>query len=649
MRALKRVSAATRTGHLLSGIGAICADVLLLVAAFTALPWLIAATAALSVTVRVLTWRRSAAIAEAFSRFLIANLYRSIFRDAAVAVALVRVGVDGRVLASAAGAILVVWLAALCTDVAAAGLRRLGPAVLTRNITIDGAHRATAPASYWPAPRVLDLNVVVLCGVAVSLLTGIASVLYAASIVTAAAGILAACAVVVALLRVGGGQRDHPGVAANAVAEALNRLGPQVVLYSPGEARDSYQVAMWLGTLAQLKEPAVVVVRDRGMFASIGDTTLPVLCVPNTLDLVNLDLPTVRAVLYPGNFGDNVHMLRRPGLRHVFVGHGDSDKAASANPFTKVYDEVWVAAAAGRDRYAVADVGVDDKDIVEVGRPQLDAVARRSTSTVGPDAPFTVLYAPTWEGWEASDQRTSSVAGMGERLVRMLTGTPGVRVIYRPHPLNGSRLPAARQADASIRAILRHAGAHPVRRAEDLIKTHHAVVTASVASIYECFAVTDLLIGDVSSVLVDFLKTQTPYAVTNVYDVPAELLRSEVPSVRAGYLLSADCAGLAAIIAGLRAGDDPMRDQRRRLREYLLGPDDLSAFARFQAEITRLCSLDTSSAMPRQRAPRYDNFMTSAFREQEATVSDGWSLAEPVVISEGPATTQGGVGGAPIG
>ena len=383
MRALKRVSAATRTGHLLSGIGAICADVLLLVAAFTALPWLIAATAALSVTVRVLTWRRSAAIAEAFSRFLIANLYRSIFRDAAVAVALVRVGVDGRVLASAAGAILVVWLAALCTDVAAAGLRRLGPAVLTRNITIDGAHRATAPASYWPAPRVLDLNVVVLCGVAVSLLTGIASVLYAASIVTAAAGILAACAVVVALLRVGGGQRDHPGVAANAVAEALNRLGPQVVLYSPGEARDSYQVAMWLGTLAQLKEPAVVVVRDRGMFASIGDTTLPVLCVPNTLDLVNLDLPTVRAVLYPGNFGDNVHMLRRPGLRHVFVGHGDSDKAASANPFTKVYDEVWVAAAAGRDRYAVADVGVDDKDIVEVGRPQLDAVAQAEHVDLG--------------------------------------------------------------------------------------------------------------------------------------------------------------------------------------------------------------------------------------------------------------------------
>ena len=67
-------------------------------------------------------------------------------------------------------------------------------------------------------------------------------------------------------------------------------------------------------------------------------------------------------------------MLREPGTKHVFVGHGDSDKQASVNPYSKVYDEVWVAGLAGRERYARAGVGVLDRDIVEIGRPQLAGV-----------------------------------------------------------------------------------------------------------------------------------------------------------------------------------------------------------------------------------------------------------------------------------
>ena len=88
---------------------------------------------------------------------------------------------------------------------------------------------------------------------------------------------------------------------------------------------------------------------------------------------MNMDLSTVRVALYAANVGKNIHLLRVPTMKHVFIGHGDSDKLASVNPFSKVYDEVWTAGRAGRDRYAIADVGVRDDDIVEVGRPQLAA------------------------------------------------------------------------------------------------------------------------------------------------------------------------------------------------------------------------------------------------------------------------------------
>ncbi|MCF1600507.1 hypothetical protein, partial [Streptomyces muensis] len=36
--------------------------------------------------------------------------------------------------------------------------------------------------------------------------------------------------------------------------------------------------------------------------------------------------------------------------------------------------EGWVAAPAARERSASAEVGVEDKDVVEIGRPQLDGV-----------------------------------------------------------------------------------------------------------------------------------------------------------------------------------------------------------------------------------------------------------------------------------
>ena len=83
---------------------------------------------------------------------------------------------------------------------------------------------------------------------------------------------------------------------------------------------------------------------------------------------------SARVALYPANTIKNMHLLREPGIKHVFIGHGDSDKVSSINPFTRVYDEVWVAGRAGRDRWARARVGVRDDAIVEVGRPQLDAV-----------------------------------------------------------------------------------------------------------------------------------------------------------------------------------------------------------------------------------------------------------------------------------
>jgi hypothetical protein len=236
----------------------------------------------------------------------------------------------------------------------------------------------------------------------------------------------------------------------------IRELKPEVVLYFSGSLDSAYQVNMWLSTVDRLDRRTLILLRERGMVDLLGNTTSPVVCVPAAFDVMMLDLSDVSVALFTANVGKNLHMLRFSGIKSVFLNHGDSDKPASFNPFSKAYDEVWVAGPAGRDRYREADVGVRDDEIVEVGRPQLAQVAvGRST----PDPMFTVLYAPTWEGW-SDDLLHTSVPGLGRDIVRMLLEqVPNLRVLYKPHPLTGARDPAVVQAHDEIVEMIERANA----------------------------------------------------------------------------------------------------------------------------------------------------------------------------------------------
>ncbi|RDL02962.1 hypothetical protein DER30_4501 [Streptomyces sp. HB202] len=230
-----------------------------------------------------------------------------------------------------------------------------------------------------------------------------------------------------------------------------------MVLYFSGSNESAYQGNMWLETMSRVEGRPLIIMRERGLVPQLAETSVPVICVPAGTHLMNLDLSTVRVCLYPANVGKNIHILRVPTMKHVFIGHGDSDKLASVNPFSKVYDEVWTAGRAGRDRYALADVGIRDEDIVEVGRPQLEPI-KSWTGTVKNPIP-TVLYAPTWEGWDDNPGNTSLLLA-GENIVRrLLNAADPVRIIYKPHPFTGIRSAKAKAVNARIRAMLEKAAA----------------------------------------------------------------------------------------------------------------------------------------------------------------------------------------------
>ncbi len=241
------------------------------------------------------------------------------------------------------------------------------------------------------------------------------------------------------------------------VQDYLDRSRPEVLVYFGGRRESSYQLTMWLSTLERLPQRTVVLLRDPKVLADLPATSLPVLCVPGSVDLMALDLSSAHVGLFAANVGNSLHVLRLPHLMTVFIGHGDSDKSASSSPFAKAYDEIWVAGPAGRERYRRAQVGVRDEDIVEVGRPQLDGLLATAVRTDHPVP--TLLYAPTWEGWN-SEQQYTSLDSMGVELVAAaLASSPPVRVIYKPHPFTGRRDPRIARADRQIVELLEAANA----------------------------------------------------------------------------------------------------------------------------------------------------------------------------------------------
>ncbi|MBM4791203.1 hypothetical protein HXP44_03765 [Streptomyces sioyaensis] len=419
----------------------------------------------------------------------------------------------------------------------------------------------------------------------------------------------------------------------------LAEYQPTVGMYFSGGASSAYQANMWLSTLAALDGNPIIVLRERFMVQKIEATDVPIVCIPKVANLMRLEHSTLKVLLHPANSGKTSQILRIPSIKHAFTNHGESDKLSSCNPYAKAYDEVWVAGPAARDRYQLADIGVEDKDVIEVGRPQLAPIRPYAGAPAG--RPATVLYAPTWEGWDGNPGNTSVILA-GENIVRELLADENVRLLYKPHPMTGSVDPRAGAANSRIQAMIAEAnagrgGARPgpeaaaelARRAEELDalttsafrksadelermrlqgtpqegraaavdaavtaweaaywnsfpEWEHRIITTARPGIFSCFNEADVLISDVSSVVSDYLTSEKPYAVANTSGMSEDDFRANFPTVRAATILTPDASGVAGLLDAVRNPEkDTLAAERAELKEHLLGPSDPPSSVRF--------------------------------------------------------------------
>lgn len=286
-----------------------------------------------------------------------------------------------------------------------------------------------------------------------------------------------------------------------------------VIVFFAAVPDEIYQLEQWSHALSKVadRHPVVVCVTvpDIGRLVT-ARTSLPVVYASAGTQLERL-VQTRRpaAVLYLNHREPNFRMLRYPETVHVYLGHGESDKGASASHQNMAYDYCFVAGRAGQERLENAMPLFDARRRAPmVGRPNLDPhvlVAGRPDRIDAVPGRMTVLYAPTWEGGLPS-MAFGTVASHGEAVARSIIADSAYRLVYRPHPLTGTISAAHAAADRRVRALVEAAGAP------------HVVDTGPYGW---QLAEADVAVVDISSVAYDWLATGKPMLLTVPVDPQA--------------------------------------------------------------------------------------------------------------------------------
>ncbi|WP_142118245.1 CDP-glycerol glycerophosphotransferase family protein [Rarobacter faecitabidus] len=342
-------------------------------------------------------------------------------------------------------------------------------------------------------------------------------------------------------------------------AERIAALGPQFAIYTSRISHNRYQIAMWQELLVESGARGIVIVRDRSALRELAPgSPWPVLLLPRAEDLEIALAPSLRAVFYVNTLPRNLDMVAWRGPRHVYLGHGDSDKPLSSHPGHAMFDEIWVAGQHSIERYAERGVAIEPSKFRIISRPQLAELTMTRPADSGRP---TALYAPTWNGYN-SLTRLSSL-GIGYGIVEALIAG-GARVVFRPHPMSG-RTRSGRREIGRIRKLLR----------EDTRRTgtgHAWGIEATGATFATVASQADLLVTDPSSVIADFLVTGRPIIVVK----PEGLSEADpLPSVDevvlpALYRVRGDLADLPAAI-GDALGADHREAARTVARDALFG------------------------------------------------------------------------------
>jgi len=333
---------------------------------------------------------------------------------------------------------------------------------------------------------------------------------------------------------------------------------PKFAIFCGFNEPSYYVYTVWDKYFKMVGEKFIIITQDENVAEELSKLTeVPIVFCRETQDKLGIiNKSDIKAVFYPINTASNITTTQALEPLHIFIGHGDSDKAPSYRRVTAMYDYQFVAGQEAIERYENHGIHILKDKFIITGRPQVEDVQ------VGAGNTGTVLYAPTWQGHTNDVDYTSLYKG--REIIKSLLDK-NLRVVFRPHP--------QAYTSKTLRAVIDDI--HSMLEADTVAggpQHLYGGIAENDMTIFDCFNVADAMISDVSSVVSDFLYSEKPILLVTMCQNTAEFIK-EYPIARAAYVFEKSLHGLDSTLSELLAGNDTMKADRINLKErYLSRP-----------------------------------------------------------------------------
>lgn len=341
----------------------------------------------------------------------------------------------------------------------------------------------------------------------------------------------------------------------------------------------AFHLELWLGEFIASKESFAILIRNLELYewAIQQYPYLDIVYAKTALDVESIlsKLPYLRGVYYFSNTGNLIHTLRFNSYQHIFLGHGDSDKAASAHKFFRVYDEIWVAGQAHIDRFKNTGFNTDHIKFVKVGRPTLKHIVRKSLNNSKKDCAINNLtYFPTWEG--AFEENNYSSAHLSIVMLSEIQKILNCNIRAKYHPLTGQRDKTFESVTVSLER-------------EFIDRQYLLNIADKTVPVSNLIIDSQAFICDISAVVSECISSLSPIFIYIPSDRKVVTSSSDMSYSDYAYIFSSIPELISLITEVLINGNDYLAKARYRALDYLLSIHE-TVNDEFQLQLKRMSS-----------------------------------------------------------
>ena len=319
---------------------------------------------------------------------------------------------------------------------------------------------------------------------------------------------------------------------------------------------------LWIPTLAEANVNFVVLVRNPAFYNWVK-SEFPWLSIAFARRQIDVEefidlLPNTKYVLYPSSTGNNIHLNRYNHLEHIFIGHGDSDKAASAHKALRLYDQIWTAGEAHIDRFKNSDFDTNHMKFLKVGRPNLSDVLLKNQDDWQERMNLSILYLPTWEGvMEEANYSSTHISGL---LIKTVQQTLDSYLTVKYHPFTGNRNTSLSRVNEQTKELAR-------------IESLDVNVESAATGIDKLVSQHNIFICDISAVVTECLAANAPIFVYIPSDRTINITASNMTYEDYCYTFSS-IPELLEKLEIVISGDDYLSSKRKAAIDYFLGREE---------------------------------------------------------------------------